>query len=74
MTIAEQIESFILNHLNKGIVVLSVALSPTAFREFLSLCAPLDNVDKSGKITHIRVFEAEGATAPIQALHYVQMK
>jgi len=73
MTITEQIELFILEHLKQGVVVLSVVLSPAAFREFSSLCAPLDSVDKSGKIAHIRVLEAPRAAIPIQAYHFVKL-
>ena len=74
MNIAEQIESFVLDRFSKGVVVLGIGLSQEAFREFLSLCASPDDIDKSGKIAPIRIFELEGAVAPIQALQSVQLK
>ena len=74
MNIAEQIESFVLSHLHKGVVVLAVGLSQAAFREFLSLCASLDDIDKSGKLAPIRIFELEGTVVPIQALQAIQVK
>lgn len=66
MNIVEQMESYLQQCLDKGVVVLSLGMSSSAFREFLSHCAPIDTIDTSTKFSHVRIAELPGANAPFK--------